>query len=38
MNRVLIVDDVVRTKMFMYSQPQNINIREVVIAATKQPA
>ena len=29
MDRALIADDIVRTKMFMYSQPQNINIREV---------
>ena len=29
MDRVLIADDIARTEMFMYSQPQNINIREV---------
>lgn len=38
MGGVLAADDIARTAMFMYSQPQNINIREVVIAATKQPA
>lgn len=38
MGGVLVADDIARTAMFMYSQPQNINIREVVIAATRQPA
>jgi NADP-dependent 3-hydroxy acid dehydrogenase YdfG len=38
MGGVLVADDIARAAMFMYSQPQNINIREVVIAATKQPA
>lgn len=38
MGGVLAADDIARTAMFMYSQPQNINIREVVIAATRQPA
>ncbi|MED7788989.1 SDR family oxidoreductase [Francisella sp. 19X1-34] len=38
MGGVLVADDIARTAIFMYSQPQNINIREVVIAATKQPA
>ena len=32
-----VTDDIAHTEMFMYSQPQNINIREVVIAATRQP-
>lgn len=38
MGGVLVADDIARTAMFMFSQPQNINIREVVIAATRQPA
>lgn len=38
MGGVLVADDIARTAMFMYSQPQNINVREVVIAATRQPA
>ncbi|GMN90293.1 SDR family oxidoreductase [Francisella sciaenopsi] len=38
MGGVLAADDIARTAMFMFSQPQNINIREVVIAATRQPA
>ncbi|WP_150466485.1 SDR family oxidoreductase [Francisella sp. SYW-9] len=38
MGGVLVADDIARAAMFMYSQPQNINIREVVIAATRQPA
>jgi NADP-dependent 3-hydroxy acid dehydrogenase YdfG len=38
MGGVLVADDIARTATFMYSQPQNINIREVVIAATRQPA
>ena len=38
MGGVLVTDDIARTAEFMYSQPQNINIREVVIAATRQPA
>ncbi|BCD90211.1 oxidoreductase [Francisella halioticida] len=38
MGGVLVADDIARTAIFMYSQPQNINIREVVIAATRQPA
>ncbi|AXA33837.1 SDR family oxidoreductase [Francisella adeliensis] len=38
MGGVLVADDIARTASFMYSQPQNINIREVVIAATRQPA
>ncbi|QIW10426.1 SDR family oxidoreductase [Francisella sp. LA112445] len=38
MGGVLVADDIARAAIFMYSQPQNINIREVVIAATKQPA
>lgn len=32
----LIADDVARAVAFMYAQPQNVNIREVVIAATRQ--
>ncbi|MDE5018508.1 SDR family NAD(P)-dependent oxidoreductase, partial [Francisella tularensis subsp. holarctica] len=30
MGGVLAADDIARTAMFMYSHPQNINIREVV--------
>lgn len=29
-------DDIARTALFMYSQPQNVNIRDVVIAPTAQ--
>lgn len=38
MGGVLVADDIARAAMFMYGQPQNINIREVVIAATRQSA
>lgn len=38
MGGVLVADDIARTALFMYSQPQNVNIRDVVIAATRQPA
>ena len=33
---VLIPDDIAKTALFMYQQPQNVNIRDVVIAATRQ--
>lgn len=32
----LAADDIARTAAFMYAQPQGVNIREVVIAATRQ--
>ncbi|MCV6596565.1 MAG: SDR family oxidoreductase [Mangrovicoccus sp.] len=38
MGGVLVAEDIARTAMFMYGQPQNVNIRDVVIAATRQPA
>lgn len=38
MGGVLVADDIARTAIFMYSQPQSINIRDVAIAATRQPA
>jgi NADP-dependent 3-hydroxy acid dehydrogenase YdfG len=38
MGGVLEADDIARTAAFMYAQPQNVNIRDVVIAATRQPA
>ncbi|MCG7572071.1 SDR family oxidoreductase [Phaeobacter sp. CNT1-3] len=38
MGGVLVADDIARTALFMYTQPQNVNIRDVVIAATRQPA
>ena len=38
MGGVLSADDIARTAAFMYGQPQGVNIRDVVIAATRQPA
>lgn len=38
MGGVLVADDIARTAVFMYEQPQSINIRDVTIAATRQPA
>jgi len=38
MGGVLVAEDIARAAMFMYGQPQNVNIRELVIAATRQPA
>lgn len=35
---VLQAEDVARTIIFAYEQPQNLCIREIVLAATKQPA
>lgn len=32
----IVADDIARSALFMYEQPQNVNIRELVIAATKQ--
>ncbi|MDA5557645.1 SDR family oxidoreductase [Shimia sp. MMG029] len=36
MGGVLHADDIARTALFMYTQPQNVNIRDVVITATRQ--
>jgi len=36
MGGALIADDVARTAVFMYTQPQYVNIRDVVMAATRQ--
>jgi len=36
MGGVIIPDDIARSIEFVYSQPQNVNIRELVIAATRQ--
>lgn len=36
MNGVIVPDDIARSIEFVYSQPQNVNIRELVIAATRQ--
>lgn len=36
MGGVLVADDIARTAQFMYEQPQNVNIRDVVMAATRQ--
>jgi len=38
MGGVLVADDIARTAAFMYGQPQGVNIRDVVIAATRQQA
>ncbi|WP_372803255.1 SDR family oxidoreductase [Paracoccus seriniphilus] len=38
MGGVLVADDIARAAAFMYDQPQNVNIRELVVAATRQPA
>ena len=37
MGGVLCADNVADAIIYAYSQPQNICIREIVIAATKQP-
>ena len=36
MGGVLAADDIARTAAFMYAQPQGVNIRDVVITATRQ--
>ena len=36
MGGVIIPDDIARSIEFVYSQPQNVNIRELVITATRQ--
>ncbi len=36
MDGVIVPEDIARSIEFVYSQPQNINIRELVIAATRQ--
>lgn len=36
MGGVLDADDIARSAVFMYQQPQNVNIRDLVITATKQ--
>lgn len=36
MGGVLVADDIARTAAFMYAQPQGVNIRDVVITATRQ--
>lgn len=36
MGGVLVADDIARTATFMYAQPQGVNIRDVVITATRQ--
>jgi len=36
MDGVIVADDVARSIEFVYSQPQNVNIRELVISATRQ--
>ncbi|WP_417597902.1 SDR family oxidoreductase [Oceanospirillum sp.] len=36
MGGILVPDDIARTAVFMYTQPQGVNIRDVVIAATRQ--
>lgn len=38
MGGVLAADDIARTAMFMFEQPQAVNIRDVVISATRQTA
>lgn len=38
MGGVLVADDIARAALFMYQQPQNVNIRDITIAATRQPA
>ncbi|MCA2009394.1 SDR family oxidoreductase [Tritonibacter mobilis] len=38
MGGVLVADDVARAAIFMYVQPQGVNIRDITIAATRQPA
>ena len=36
MGGVLSADDIARSVVFAYTQPQNVCIREIVIAATRQ--
>lgn len=36
MGGALVADDIARTAAFMYAQPQGVNIRDVVITATRQ--
>ena len=36
MGGALVADDIARTVVFAYQQPQNVCIREIVVAATKQ--
>lgn len=38
MGGVLAAEDIARAALFMYQQPQNVNIRDITIAATRQPA
>ncbi|WKT59415.1 SDR family oxidoreductase [Microbulbifer thermotolerans] len=38
MGGVLAADDIARAAFFMYQQPQNVNIRDITIAATRQQA
>lgn len=38
MGKVLVAQDVANSIWFAYSQPQNVNIREIVLAITKQEA
>ncbi len=35
-NNILEPEDIANTVLFVYQQPQNINIREVVLAPTSQ--
>ena len=36
MGGVLEADDIARTVLFAYQQPQNVCVREIVVAATRQ--
>jgi NADP-dependent 3-hydroxy acid dehydrogenase YdfG len=36
MGGVLVADDIARTALFMYQQPQQVHIREVIITPTRQ--
>lgn len=38
MGGVLAADDIARTILFAYQQPQSVNLREIVLATTKQSA
>lgn len=38
MGGVLVADDIARAATFMYEQPQNVNIRDITVAPTRQPA
>lgn len=38
MGGVLVADDIARAAVFMYAQPQGVNIRDITIAATRQSA